>query len=144
MQDFAKARGEGASPRGEGWAQGTGDLSRIGYALGGTRARLGVLCLCSPPDPSLSGTTIHLTTHLVREESPVTKNGRTPSAKREDASSNSEVHLSEIEPAQVEKYKGQKSRFRTGDLPLAEGSPARRALRVQGRREIDELAAYVA
>ena len=27
----------------EGWAQGTGDLSRIGYALGGTRARLGVL-----------------------------------------------------------------------------------------------------
>jgi hypothetical protein len=48
--------------RGEGWAQGTGDLSRIGYALGGTRARLGVLCLCSPPDPSLSGTK-HLTTH---------------------------------------------------------------------------------
>ena len=43
MQDFAKARGEGASRRGEGWAQGTGDLSRIGYALGGTRARLGVL-----------------------------------------------------------------------------------------------------
>ena len=39
-----------------------GDLSRIGYALGGTSARLGVLCLCSPPDPSLSGT-IHLTTH---------------------------------------------------------------------------------
>ncbi|EOD40591.1 hypothetical protein EMIHUDRAFT_222710 [Emiliania huxleyi CCMP1516] len=34
VRDFAKARGEGASPRGEGWAQGTGDLSRIGYALG--------------------------------------------------------------------------------------------------------------
>ena len=54
MQDFAKARGEGASPRGEGWAQGTGDLSRIGYALGGTRARLGVLFVL-PPGPLALG-----------------------------------------------------------------------------------------
>ena len=34
---------------------------------------------------------------------PVTKNGRTPSAKREDAISNSEVHLSKIGPARCEK-----------------------------------------
>ena len=32
---------EGLRPDGEGWAQGTGDLPRIGYALGGTRAKLG-------------------------------------------------------------------------------------------------------
>ena len=32
---------------------------------------------------------------------PVTKNGHPPSAKRDDVSSNSEVHLSEIVPAQV-------------------------------------------
>ena len=54
MQDFAKARGEGASPRGEGWAQGTGDLSRIGYTLGGTRAGLGVLFVL-PPRTHLGG-----------------------------------------------------------------------------------------
>ena len=54
LQDFAKARGEGASPRGEGWAQGTGDLSRIGYALGGTRAGLGVLFVL-PPGPLALG-----------------------------------------------------------------------------------------
>ena len=49
MQDFAKARGEGASPRGEGRAhtKGTGELSRTGYTLG-TRARLGVLFVLRP------------------------------------------------------------------------------------------------
>ena len=42
----------------------------------------------------------------------MTKNGRTPSAKREDASSNSEVHLSKIGPARCEKnYKGHSRRF---------------------------------
>ena len=40
-------------------------------------------------------------TLLVSPVAPVTKNGRTPSAKREDAISNSEVHLSKIGPAQV-------------------------------------------
>ena len=42
----------------------------------------------------------------------MTKNGRTPSAKREDAISNSEVHLSKIGPARCEKnYKGHSRRF---------------------------------
>ena len=62
MQDFAKARGEGASPRGEGWAQGTGDLSRIGYALGGTRARLGVLFVL-PPGPLAHGHYVYSSDH---------------------------------------------------------------------------------
>ena len=43
--------------------QRTGDLSRIGYALGGTRA--GWASYLVPPDPSRSGTkSIPLTTHL--------------------------------------------------------------------------------
>ena len=56
LQDFCKGEGEGAH-RGverEGWAQGTGGLSRIGYALGGTRARLGLL-LVLPSGSSLLG-----------------------------------------------------------------------------------------
>ena len=58
---------------------------------------------------------------------PVTKSERNQTLKREDTISNSEVHLSKIGPAQVrKKYKGQ-SRFRTGDLPLAERDPADRA-----------------
>ena len=44
----------------------------------------------------------HVLRHIVRcLMPPVTKNGRSPSAKREDAISNSEVHLSKIGPAQV-------------------------------------------
>ena len=51
---------------------------------------------------------LHITISLIvssqavqstKTSSPVTKNGRTPSAKREDAISNSEVHLSKIGPA---------------------------------------------
>ena len=48
----------------------------------------------------------------------MTKNEEAPSAKREDASSNSEVHLGEIEPAQVEKYKAQKAGFEPATFRL--------------------------
>ena len=63
----------------------------------------------------------------------MTKNEEAPSAKREDAISNSEVHLSKIEPAQVRKnYKG-RSRFRTGDLHrLRKGSQPEIASCVRG------------
>ena len=70
----------------------------------------------------------------------MTKNEEAPSAKREDASSNSEVHLGEIEPAQVEKYKGQKAGFEPATFRL------RKDLRQESTacgREV-ELVAYIA
>ena len=70
----------------------------------------------------------------------MTKNEEAPSAKREDAISNSEVHLSEIEPAQVKKYKGQKAGLDLATFRLLKDL---RQESTACEREV-ELAAYTA
>ena len=77
---------------------------------------------------------------MIRNHEPVTKNEEAPSAKREDAISNSEVHLSKIEPAQVRKNIRVKAGFELATFRLRKGSQQEIASSERGV----ELATYIA
>ena len=62
----------------------------------------------------------------------MTKNEEAPSAKREDAISNSEVHLSKIEPAQVRKNIRDEAGFELATFRLRKGSQPEIASCVRG------------